>query len=140
APRLKPSSQRSSNIERKLPKPANGSHLTSSIVVSSFDPEIKHRVTGGQRLDNPPGRAYGAADWYRGGNLWRQREKKSTNGIKIRACRCRRRRREAATASFISTAIRKTFHRAPMRPTRRSPAPASPRPSACTGPSAFSAA
>src|SRR5207249_1329933 len=46
--RPKFSSNRSLNTERTSPKPANGSHLTSSIVVTSLRREVKHGSSGRQ--------------------------------------------------------------------------------------------
>ena len=62
------------------------------------------------------------------------------NGIDIRGCRSRHRRREAAIVNSISMRIRRSFHREPIRLTRRSRARHSAKRKKCTRQSVSSAA
>src|SRR5437867_6935244 len=56
--RSKFSSNRSLNTERRLPKPANGSHLTSSIGLPPYAEKLSTAPQGVKPLDKPPTRAY----------------------------------------------------------------------------------
>jgi len=59
-------------------------------------------------------------------------ERRSSSGIDSRACRFRRRHREAATASSTFTKSRGSFHREPIRRIRQLKAPPLPQHRTCT--------